>query len=279
MKMFTFFATTLSLLTAPAAQAFHIPEHLLITQRAIIGLQKCNLLPQNWDLGWTQAIQDGNKHEDTNLFRKWSKYSHFYSPKKQLRSMGRADSMLSVQESEQSLSGHHHEEEEAERSVFLLVGRIVHHIQDAAVPSHVVPVNHFADDGFEKTELRNYYDSSFSITDCPRIRAAEPSHILRNTALTTLARIEKPVSFRTYKRVKQAPWSKVFWQASTGEGFGEYGLLGNGFGKAVIELEDGRTAHVEPSQYHGFKRAQVELAVAATQAAILWANQKVLKEE
>lgn len=279
MKMFTLFATILSF-SATSAQAFHIPEHLLITQRAITGLQKCNLLPQSWDMGWVQAIHEGNKREDTDLLRKWSKYSHFYSPKKRLRSMGRADSMLSVRESEHALNGHDHDEEEnAERSAFLLVGRIVHHIQDAAVPSHVVPVNHFADDGFEKTELRGYYRSPFSIADCARIAGAEPSQILRATALTTLARIEEPVGFRTHKRIKRETWSKAFWKPSEGEGFGEYGFLGNSFGKGLIEFEDGRTAHVAPSQYQDFKRAQVELAVAATQAAILWANQRVLSDE
>lgn len=272
MKMFTL-CFSLLLTISSSAFAFHIPEHNMITRRAIDGLQRCNLLPASWDMGWSRAIQDGNKNEDTNLIRKWSKYSHFYNPTKKLK-LGRADSMLTVRESEHSL--HDQEEEASEADALALVGRIVHHLQDAAVPAHVVPVNHFSDDGFEKFEIASYYQAPTSLSDCARLRAEEPSALLKNTALTTLSRIEGLVGYKTYKRVKQARWSQLFWLSARGEGFGEYGPLGNNFGKNVFELEDGRTARVELSQYREFKQAQLDLAVLATQSAILWATSQIL---
>jgi hypothetical protein len=289
MNLFKLFSLLLISTLSLEAKGFHIKEHDWITERALEGLRKCQLLPAEWDLGWSQAIRKGNKHEDTNLIRKWTKYSHFYNPNRPLR-IGRADSLLSVSESQQSIRGHAHdhdhdhdleqggEEGDGTQDAFLLLGRIVHHLQDATVPSHVVPVNHFADDGFEKFKLKNYYNAPFSIGQCASLRAIEPAALLKETAQATLARLDQLVGYKTYKRVKRAPWSELFWEASKSNGFGQYGSLGNSFGLAQFELPDGRTVVIDPTQYHAFKSAQVDLAVRATQEAILWANQNILTE-
>jgi len=264
------FASAILSLSNPA-HAFHIPEHMLITKRAIQGLQKCNLLPNGWDMGWAETIAQANKAEDTNLIRKWSKYSHFYNPNKKIR-MPRADAMLSVSESRDSVDEH---ETESDTDLFKLVGRMVHHIQDAAVPAHVVPVNHFVEDGFEKVNINAFYATPISLSECLRLRAAEPTEVLRQTALTTLANIEQPVKYKLGKREKSSTWGKAFWVADRGDGFGKYGSLGDSFGKGEIELEDGRVLTVNRVQYGKFKRAQVDLAIQATQAVILWANQHI----
>ena len=80
------------------ARAFHIPEHAKITIRALDGLKNCGLLSNSWDQGWTAAVVRADQNEDYDLFRKWSKYSHYYNPLHPIRQM-RADSSLSVIES------------------------------------------------------------------------------------------------------------------------------------------------------------------------------------
>lgn len=269
--LLTVFAVLLTSLPLQAS-AFHIPEHVLITQRAIEGLQKCNLLPKGWDMGWSLVIASANKAEDTNLIRKWSKYSHFYNPNKRIR-MPREDALISVTESMESIE--EHDEEDDEKSVYKLVGRMVHHIQDAAVPAHVVPVNHFAFDGFEKANITRLYLIPVSISECTRLAARDPAEVLRQTALTTLANIDQSLTYKLGGKERTTRWSQAFWKADAGDGFGKYGALKNSFGKEKIKLHDGRVLTVNPVQYGKFKRAQVELAIAATQSAILWANQQI----
>lgn len=266
------FLVLFSSLAPLRSDAFLIPEHLAITDRAIFGLQKCGMLPGAWDMNWKEIIAAADKDEDTNIVRKF-KYAHYYNPNHALNLAPRVDSSVSVLESTQQIDELLPSQNKLE--VYKLVGRIVHHLQDAAVPAHAVPVNHLGNDGFEKSNASEFFAEPISIEECAAIALAEPMDILREAALQTLNALEAPVLYADKEGIKRSSWSIVFWQVGEGDGFGRYGILGDNFGKAEIRLKDGSSYTVDPVQYTLFKRAQLSLAILATQRAILWANRKL----
>ena len=170
------------------AHAFHIPEHSRITVRAVKDLEICGLLPTSWNQVWTEAIVRADENEDYNLFRKWSKYSHYFNPNHTVRQL-RADSSLSVMESVQEI------QKNSADSLLVseLIGRIIHHVQDSSVPSHVVPVAHASADGFEVFEIDQVYREPISASDCISLSAQEPMEVLRSNALSTLSALQEQV--------------------------------------------------------------------------------------
>jgi hypothetical protein len=157
--------------------------------------------------------------------------------------------------------------------VNLMVGRIVHHIQDSSVPAHAIPVMHAITDGFEKFDVSNMYGEAYSIEDCPNIAAAEPMNILHDNAAATLSAIQGQVAYRINGGDAQSSrWLETFWELGKGEEFGKYGPFGDRFGVAGITLRDGRKVAVDPAQYVALKRAGVNRAIRSTQQVILWIN-------
>mgnify|MGYP003337805414 CR=1 FL=1 len=249
------------------AHAFHIPEHSRITVRAVKDLEICGLLPTSWNQVWTEAIVRADENEDYNLFRKWSKYSHYFNPNHTVRQL-RADSSLSVMESVQEI------QKNSADSLLVseLIGRIIHHVQDSSVPSHVVPVVHASADGFEVFEIDQVYREPISASECISLSAQEPMEVLRSNALSTLSALQEQVFFQRESFKRQGTWLGTFWLAGDSDNFGSYGPMGNNFGKPVFELEDGRTIRMSVEFYEKFKRDRIKAAVQATRSVILWAN-------
>jgi hypothetical protein len=261
------FAVLAILASAPSAFAFHVPEHVKITSRAVDQLRKCGLLPEAWGPDWTQAVVRADEDEDYNFLRKWSHYSHYYNPLHPIE-QSRADSSASVGESAQEIAAQPGDP----LAVNQLIGRIIHHVQDASVPAHVVPVAHASSDGFELFAIDSFYSEPLSPADCPALEAAEPLRLLHDNAMATLEALNEPFAFQVDRVPQTDLWLGAFWEAGQGNAFGRYGTLGNSFGKLELPMADGRTASFVAEEYARFKRARVSAAVKATAAAILWAN-------
>lgn len=254
------------LLFALPAFAFHVPDHLAITTRAVQELAACGRLPQRWTNDWTQQVNDADQNEDYNLFRKWSYYSHYYNPNHPLN-MYRYDSSATVNESVEAAVAHPGDD----ILIRQMIGRIAHHVQDASTPAHAVPVAHATSDGFELFDIAAYYAEPVSPAACPAIAVAEPIALLHDNALATLNSLRDPFTLKVGENEIQNTWDTAFYAAGQGNDFGDYGSLGNAFGENSVSFPDGTAATIAPEQYFQFKRARAEAAVRATEAVILWA--------
>lgn len=252
---------------ASDAHAFHIPDHMMITDRAIQGLDACGFLPEGWGLRWGKVIAAANAQEDLNVVRK-AGYAHFYHPEHPLDLKWRVDSSVTLKESLAQIAS---VAPTANRGrAYPLLGRIVHHLQDSAVPAHVVPVFHFVHDGFEETDVSGFAAAPFSVEDCQALELVEPMNLLRQTARATLSAVDQPFAYREAGVISNSTWGNAFWNSGVGIAFGNYGPFGNNFGQAWIAQEGGSLLEVDPNQYVQFKKRQLDLAVKATQEMLLW---------
>jgi hypothetical protein len=254
------------LLFALPAFAFHVPDHLEITSRAVHELAACGRLPQGWTDQWTQDVKDADESEDYDLIRKWSTYSHYYNPYHPLNQY-RDDSSVTINESVDEIK--------ANSTDSLLIrqriGRIAHHLQDANTPAHAVPVSHAFSDGFEVFDIAAYFAEPLSPAACPTIAMAEPAALLHDNAVATLDSLHTPFVYKAGQRKLQGTWDSAFYVAGQGNEFGDYGPVGNAFGDSSVTFADGTVGKIASDQYFQFKRTRAEAAVHATEAVILWA--------
>lgn len=218
------------------ARAFWVGEHEALTRAAFQEAQEC--LPALKSESFQQEIISANLDEDRNIVRKWSRDSHYYSPVREL-SMWRRTSMdriLDIQGDTRS-------------NITWVIGVLLHHIQDAAVPAHVVPINHWIDDGFEAFEAGVPEPDTACSPHGAFVEMRRPSEVLQRMAELTL-----------YAAVDTHPWNR-FWREGSGKSFGSYGELGDVFGRSnVLSQED----------YRRFKLAQARLALDASKWVLRW---------
>jgi hypothetical protein len=252
------------------AFAFHVPDHVAITARAVNELSACGLLSPQWTTDVTSAVESADESEDYNLFRKWSYYSHYYNPYHALDQF-RADSSASVTEAAATIKASPLDAYAVNQGI----GRLIHHVQDASTPAHAVPVAHAFSDGFEVFDIAAYFAEPLSPTACPLIQAStDPMETLRTNAIATLDSLKAPLTLiANHDGAEiQNTWDTLYWVPGTGNSFGEYGIVGNAFGTSAVVFNDDTGAHVSQNKYFAFKRARAEAAVRATEAVILWAN-------
>jgi hypothetical protein len=205
--------------------------------------------------------------EDINVFVKDLVYSHYYHPEKQLQ-MRRYDSMVRVSRLEIQLNI------EPVPSVDDL-GHLIHHLQDMAAPPHVVPVNHWFTDGFENhAPVTSGFASGYSCQDLQKFHseATDLRTVLHDTAETTIQKVRKVSLPAQFTGASGDPiglrvpltW---FWQESSDNSFGQYGVLGNNFGQPTMAYGKG-TITIPMTEMLEFKRQQLQLAVQATLQAL-----------
>lgn len=244
------------------ASAFSVPDHEMITRASVDAVLASGHSPE---LAANEAaVVEGSRAEDLNLPVKWAGYHHFFHPGTSLDSSFRKDSGARVrvlwQEAEEAAS--HGDLARA----FDRVGHLVHHIQDMAVPMHVVPVMHGLSDRFEQhpagQAVLGRQLAPLSGEEAQLALARETLQVIRTSSL--------PVEGGAI------PWS-AFWVEPTshkpGE-FGSYGEVGNAFDSTEVHWH-GRTWKVDPSAYDDFVDARVESAVAYSRAFLLWATARL----
>ncbi len=253
----------LALLLPLGARAFSVPDHEALTEAAVKTALEAGGLPGLAE--HRAAVVEGSRAEDLNLHVKWTGWHHFFQPDGALDSGIRRDSATRVRmlwaEAEEAAS--HGDLARA----FDRVGHLAHHLQDMAVPMHVVPVMHGLSDRFEQQGVPSslarrtgHEVAPLSGEEAQRALAAETSEVVRTGTLPA--------------EDGAIPWS-AFWAESSEPGsFGEYGEAGNAFGDEVVRWK-GREWKVERAAYEAFLDARVEGAVAYTRAFLTWATKRL----
>ncbi len=156
--------------------------------------------------------------------------------------------------------------EKISKKAYLLIGKILHLVQDMSSPAHVVPIYHSLKrgDSFESklNSRMSQYLNNFNISQerfngvCESICSDNCiESIYRNAALQTLERIHKSNSeFRIEinGETRKAGWD-LFWRSGEKSGvsfyksrqinipgFGSYGPLGRHFGREQVEVRKNR---------------------------------------
>jgi len=263
---------TLVFLGSSDAWAFSLSDHRQITEAAFRGIQSC--LPSPISDQDARTIQEANLWEDINVLKKWFGYSHFYHPESpsaplHAEELGfRKDSRARVVLAQALL-----EKGEPERSHKLhLIGALVHHLQDMAVPPHVLPVNHFWTDGFEKLKVtlppRPAFESCEELIQVAM--SSDPTALHHETANETLHEVlEGHLSgITTHRDGRQPEVTQIpltwFWEEGVGSSFGRYGALGNAFGMTQLTGRD-RKILIESTEYARYKSHRLHMALRVTQ--------------
>ncbi|MDE3269064.1 MAG: hypothetical protein OYH77_02135 [Pseudomonadota bacterium] len=237
-----------------SAYAYHLSDHRVITNKAVMVYNSC--YPQDmFSALAAKRMVDGNLSEDFHLANKWLKNSHYYNPTKWIRTLWRRDASYRMRELL------------AKPKTTTMLGKILHFVQDMTSPTHVIPIVHGMFDGFESYEI-NIHSLYAAEVPCP-LTVHSPQMIMKRHALLTLRRI-KAVAI-TERNGK--PWVfswQLFWSPGLGSSFGNYGFFGNRFGDSKPFTILGSTYVFKDETFHLFKLQQMLQAVSSSLAAMHW---------
>lgn len=220
---------------ASSSFAFSVEDHRLMTEIAFKELQACGAVPKNFEwqadggLAASYVLIDANLDEDNyfkNGIKKLFKYSHFYNPFRSLKKewQGRShagkavaeysEKFIKVSEGRSVLN--------LPRTSLVELGKIIHQVQDASSPPHVLWINHGMSDGFENKVSISKEDLAASKPNCSDVNLAglkSASEVLRSSALGTMKELLQPVSFLELQKdgveiVHSQPWMLAFFSHS-----------------------------------------------------------------
>lgn len=246
--------------------AYSLKDHQEITMAAAQAILPCVLANQHFS-ETVQRIVDANLREDLNVLKKWFKYSHFYNPEHDFSSI-RLNSRDRILELEKRLSTALSEVEKE-----TLFGKAVHHLQDMSAPPHVVPVNHFWTDGFEKLRAPVPQELAFSSCNDLVEAASEKSLSDLHRELAEETWLWVTQNTITVKQLKPKSVDDVsiplqfFWSPGVNQKWGSYGLFGNAYGSEWLETS-GQLYQASPASYVYLKKARLLSATRATQTAL-----------
>ena len=265
-----FFSGILAILFSPSAFGFSLDDHRRMTRQAFVEFNEC--IESEYSGKDEKYILKANVGEDTNLFRKWLKYSHYFNPKKKLK-MRRKDSSVRVLEIQLDLSKYFERRKMSRKKAVKLLGGAIHHLQDSASPPHAVPVTHSLTDGFEKYPLKDSEFPRIQILEeqCEYFESNQPVEllgILKENSSATLALMKNKLEYKVNGESESSTW-ELFWSESTGRGFGSYGYFGNRFGMNRIEKSK-KIYELSSDLYREFKANQIRAGIDATKAALYW---------
>lgn len=268
-RAFTSILCSSALLWSPLAQAYHLDDHKRIALESVAEINHC--YPGLIDHAHSYILWASDLDEDTNLFRKDFLYSHFFNPFKHLN-MWRYDSSVRISRLESALRKDGAAGNFDGFLVYAHLGHAIHHLQDMTVPAHVVPVEHWLHDGFEVYSFNGNISSGLSCDDLKNARV-EPdlNSLLVSVAKKTLSQVAA-LNVKILRNGEPEIVSGTsFWQPSTNNDFGHYGVLGNHFGQSSFSANGAR--YVVPraqAVYSNFKQQQMKAAVRASVLALDW---------
>lgn len=263
------------------AFSFNSENHRLITQRAIELLQQKygnDYLSENE----IKRIIKGNLSEERlnfkSIIRPYNR--HYFNP----------DKDPSIQKNMSSINFRfdrliaefygNHGSDNYDRSI----GEIIHFIQDAASPAHVLPIDHCNEkmDAFDSQELGSLLPNELMEEKFLQCTMEYPQYLLKRLSRKTLENIDNKFfvfvedDSRSYE--DSLSWTS-FWQKDSTQWFGSYGFLGesadedakDNFLKSDI-TKDGKIYHIESVAYNEFTKKQLDLAVLYTARFIYFAK-------
>ncbi len=267
MRCATGLRTLLLLALVPQAMsstvhAYSLKDHRQLTEAAFQSIERC--FPGSIEPSEAAEVVSANLWEDKNLIDKWFKYSHFYQPRREV-GMLRANSQARVQAIQDRLDrGGLSRPKELD-----LIGALLHHVQDMTVPLHVMPVNHFWTDGFEK----------LAVTSESRLQFDSCENLLIQALAIDAVGLHHQTALETYEDVLDSTLQAAsppgfsipltwFWEEGAGGEFGSYGLLGNSFGKNWLSIP-GQRIRVENLEYSRYKFRRLKSALRVTQLILV----------
>lgn len=263
--------------TANSAWAFSLGDHTRLTLQALEEFRGC--FPDAVPFLDQAELVQSNLGEDLNPIKKGLFYSHYFHPHKRI-DMRREDSMASVTLAARRirmLKGLPDAVRPLVGDIAEEAGHMIHHLQDAASPPHVVPVDHGLSDGFESFDVdppdyvRSLAGSPYYDLTCEELakRAAVFGFedVLSRTAEATLKTLRTRLELQVNGAVHVTTWEDAYWKQSEGPSFGRYGFLGNSFGQPLIQLRS-RRVEVSRDALVDFKYRQQRLAIEATLLAL-----------
>lgn len=200
-----------------------------------------------------------NKFEDINPVVRL-KHWHFFSPNKDL---GPVASLKNRYLNVEAKIG--------QKDIYKILGSLSHYIQDVTNPAHVAPVYHGLGDGLDFYDYKNAWPSFISKEDCVQIAArvamrksASSFPLIVRISNETLDKMQEKVMVLSSTHQGFYSWEEAFWSTKFGPtskqaGFGEYGFLGNDFGKAGSAIDEETTVRFAKDRIRAALNGTVEL--------------------
>ena len=278
MRIFLIFSLILCALSD--ASAFSKENHRLITERAIELLQKKYGEDYLSEKEIEQIIKGNLSEESFNfkaLIRPFNK--HYFNPDKDSTLWQRNNSIdVRFERLVAEFYGQH-----GRAGFHRSIGEIIHFIQDAASPSHVVPIAHKEKkDRFDSQQISHLLPNELMEEKYLQCTAEYPQFLMEKLSRKTLEGLKGKfavnIEVQGGKVQDSLSWS-AFWQQSSTSWFGDYGFLGKSGNKATTdnflqgEIETGgKIYHIHPSTYDTFTKHQLDLAVLYTARFIYFAK-------
>lgn len=260
----------LTLNTYPLSKPNH--EEITICAINLLNCRYPNLINEEQK----KLILKGNLGEDRfRISRLWNQ--HFYNPLKSKELWSRCHSIdtsfCMLVEMYLNATGNDR---------YTIVGALLHHIQDATSPSHVVPIYHLGKDVFDKYRDLSLMPVLLCDLEFSRCTKDYINSLFKNTAIRTLhnikQRFEVKIVVDNMEKQDSIDWS-YFWTDNPHGWFGVYGKhvpkknCWDNFLKEKIEVND--SIYIIPkAKYDQFYKQQVELAVYKT-AEFIYSTFKV----
>jgi hypothetical protein len=267
-----------------SGNAYNAKNHVEITQHAIYLLNKSfghnYICPHEAEL-----IIHGCKSEDASFFKLFTRAynKHFYNPTKDSRHWERPNAIdVRFKRLVNRLYGR-----VDQTKYYYSVGEVVHHMQDASCPSHVVPIYHGPGrpDAFDKQCISCLLPKKLRSKDA-EISKKFPFKLHEDIALETLDNIKNSTFTATVythgvKEKKTMNWT-AFWQENPCGWFGKYGEVGKPRKHGPGHPDNYLKQHickgcvhyvVPPSAYDNFTRKQLDIAVENTALFIFYAKE------
>ena len=256
-----------------AAHAYHLGDHKRIALQAVHEINHCypGLITEFHSVVlWTSDLD-----EDVDILRKDFLYSHYFNPYKRLN-MWRYDSLVRVSRLQKAFLEDVASGDTNGFLVYAHLGHAIHQLQDMTVPAHVVPVAHWLNDGFEKFPFNGDISSGLTCSELKQLpnsikAAPDLSTLVVRTAKKTLANVAA-IHLKVFRNNKPE-WvsGDAFWQESSNNDFGHYGVLGNNYGRSSFVVNG--VHYVIPNAqkfYTQFKQQEMKLATRVSVQALYW---------
>ena len=297
--------------------ALSTSAHRDLTVLALKEFRQCT--EGSWFPFRENILIEANVQEDTNL-AKLFQYSHFYHPQHRVTSpwpnpFERCPSNYRVSHIEYALEAYFSNSSnievaplwddsceenffyhylgneysfsgERQRKAQEFFGAIIHHLQDMASPTHVVPIAHSLNDGFESyaREEKIVAEIERASGTCvhKKARLLPPSTLLHLAALETQRNLNDEVPILVVLPGGQIIPKTVTWKSwYGGENFsfqgiaGDYGTWGNNFGILEFSVQGGQRIRVDQEIYDDFLRQQYRQALEYSKMALEYFSERM----
>lgn len=157
----------------------------------------------------------------------------------------------------------------SKRQLLKSVGIKSHYLQDVTNPAHVAPIYHTWGDAYDFYDFKSVWPAKITKDKCEKLYKSSQTQkssfdLVKKLATKTLARMQEKVMVLSPTHQGFYSWEEAFWSTKPGpaskkEYFGQYGFLGNTFGKPGSAVDASTAAAFAQFQVRASIDATVEL--------------------